>query len=217
MLVIPASLILASHYLWANGKRWLLLMVWLPGLVGLALMLDAAIKGKGEFDFILPFVQEHIVCGLPGWSDSPGLAGMPRRYQDFVESHRPGLWGLIIYIFQNLPEVLKLGFLRLGAFFGMVRSYYSDLHNALLIAGFYPVYILSCFGFGFIKRRAKPFHVFAIALIVTFAASVMLTCDDWHNRFIMPVMPLIFIYAGTGSVRLYNRLFKKDSAAVRSV
>ncbi|HEX6191650.1 MAG TPA: glycosyltransferase family 39 protein, partial [Chitinophagaceae bacterium] len=70
MLLIPASLILASHYLWANGKKWLMLAVWLPGIAGLILLLDTAIKGKGEFDFIKPFVEEHIICGLAGRPDA---------------------------------------------------------------------------------------------------------------------------------------------------
>ena len=202
MLVIPASLILASHYLWVNGKKWLMLAVWLPGIAGLILLLDTAIKGKGEFDFIKPFVEEHIICGLP------------RRADVAPHDYNNSLGGLLYYISQNFVEFLKLGFARVGAFFGIVRSYYSGLHNALLAVFFFPVYILACFGFGYIKRRAKPFHVFAVILIITFAASVMLTCDDWHNRFIMPVMPLIFIYAGTGAVKLYNRFFKRVSDPV---
>ena len=205
MLVIPASLLLASHYLWVNGKKWLLLAVWLPGLAGLALLLDTAIKGKGEFDFILPFLEGHVICGL-----NPVHEGSPEV--TIYGEYKQGLWALIVFIFNNFPDVLRLSFLRLGAFFGMVRTHYSTLHNILLIAGFYPVYLLSCFGFGFIKRRAKPFNVFAITLIATFAASVMLTCDDWHNRFIMPVMPLIFIYAGIGAITIYNRFLKKPDS-----
>ena len=200
MLVIPASLILASHYLWVNGRKWLTLAVWLPGIAGLVLLLDTAIRGKGEFDFIKPFIEEHVICGLP------------REVGYGRDNYGNSLGALLSYILQHFGDFIKLGVLRLIAFFGMVRTYYSTAHNALLIAGFYPVYVLSGFGVGFIKKRAKPFHVFALSLIATFAASVILTCDDWHSRFIMPVMPLIFIYAGAGAVRLYNRFFKKDSA-----
>lgn len=207
MLVIPASLLLASHYLFANGKKLLVLVVWVPGLAGLALLLDTAIKGKGEFDFIKPFIEEHIICGLPSQQVSGESWHFPKGGGQSEDGN--SLLGLIRYIAHNLGEILRLALLRLGAFFGLVRSYYSGLHNILLMAGFYPVYILAATGFRWVATRAKPFFVFSLTLIATFTLSVMLTCDDWHNRFIMPIMPLIFIYAGIGAVRLCNRLFKK--------
>lgn len=206
MLVIPASLMLASYYLFTNGGKWTLLAVWLPGLAGLLLLVDTAMKGKGEFDFILPIVQEHIICGLP---TAPGIPEETVYSRGSADAQPQGLWTLIQMIYYNFGDIVRLGFLRFNAFFSLIRPYYSGLHNALLIAGFYPVYLLAIYGGRTIKKYAKPFHVFALTLIATFAASVMLTCDDWHNRFIMPVMPVIFIYAGAGAVRAYKRFNRK--------
>lgn len=198
MLVLPATMLLASVYLFKRGKKPWAFIIWLPGLAGLAVLLDMAIKGKGEFDFIKPFVEEHIVCGLPRADTSAKLA-----YDNSLQS-------LLQYIGQNFLTVLKLGIVRLGAFFGMVRSYYSGMHNLLLIAGFYPVYVLAGLGSLYLKRNAGLFFIFSIALIATFAVSVMLTCDDWHNRFIMPVMPLILLYAGAGGAWVYGRIKRKE-------
>ncbi|MGB8194693.1 MAG: glycosyltransferase family 39 protein [Chitinophagaceae bacterium] len=199
MLVIPASLALVSHHLFVNRQKLWAALIWLPGLIGLIFLLDTAMKGKGEFDFIAPFVQEHIICGLPG----NAAAGRAEAENS--------LWGLLLYVLNHFIDFIKLGFARLVAFFGMFRSYYSGLHNLLLMASFYPVYILASFAIRHSFRNQRRFFIFSVTLVATFAISVMLTCDDWHNRFIMPVMPIIFIYAAIGGTLLYNIIYRRKN------
>jgi hypothetical protein len=159
-------------------------------------------KGKGEFDFIKPFVEEHIICGLPEGAGNATTQGEGNS-----------LAGLLSYIASNFIDFIRLGFRRLIAFFGLIRPYYSNMHNLLLIISFYPIYIFASFSIRHTYRRARRFFILSVSLIITFALSVMLTCDDWHSRFIMPVMPLIFIYAGMGATNLYNAVFKRVNAA----
>lgn len=200
MLVIPASLLLASYHLFKRRYRLWAFAIWLPGLIGLVFLLDTAIKGKGEFDFIKPFVEQHIICGLP-----ESTAG------SVSSTEANSLRGLLTYVANNFIDFVKLGFRRLVSFLGLIRPYYSIMHNMLLIAAFYPVYIFATFSIRHIYMRARPFFIFSVALITTFALSVVFTCDDWHNRFIMPVMPLIFIYAGIGATNLYSAVFRKKT------
>jgi hypothetical protein len=194
MLVIPATFALASHTLWHNKKKLWAFAIWLPALAGLWFLLDAAMKGKGEFDFLLPLVQKHIICGVPA-SDAAGDA----------RGDGGSLSAMLQYIADHPGDFLELAFRRLIAFFGLVRPYYSGLHNGMLMAFFYPVYLLAIAGIPLVFRKARPFFYFSMILIATFAASVMFTCDDWHNRFIMPVMFVVFIYAGIGLGRLFRK------------
>ncbi|HEY0679178.1 MAG TPA: glycosyltransferase family 39 protein [Chitinophagaceae bacterium] len=201
MLLIPASMVLGSWYLFVTGRKFWGVAIWLPGLAALVVLLDTAIRGKGEFDFIKPYIEQHIICGLPQGPLMPGKAAYENTLQ-----------GLISYIADNPGQFVELGFKRLIAFFGLIRSYYSDIHNMLLIAGLYPVYIFASFSIRHLYMRARRFFIFTLALTATFALSVIITCDDWHNRFIMPVMPLIFIFAGVGLTNLYTALFKRANA-----
>lgn len=197
MLVIPATLAFISYKLFVNRKKLWAFAIWLPGIAGLLLLVDAAMKGKGEFDFIKPFVEEHIVCGVP------------ERVATAVAGNGDSLRVLLVYISQHFFDFIQLAFQRLVSFFGLYRSYYSPMHNLLLIAGFYPIYILSTFSIRYLYRSARAFFIFSVVLVATFAFSVMLTCDDWHNRFIMPVMPIIFIYAAIGGSQLYEAVVRR--------
>lgn len=201
MLMIPATFAFISYQLFLNRQKLLAFAIWLPGIAGLLLLVDAAMKGKGEFDFIKPFVEEHIVCGVP------------ERVATTAAAHGDSLRVLLIYISEHFIDFIQLAFQRLISFFGLIRPYYSAMHNLLLIAGFYPIYILSTFGIRYMYRSAKPFFIFSVVLVATFAFSVMLTCDDWHNRFIMPVMPIIFIYAAVGGSQLYEAIVRKRARA----
>jgi hypothetical protein len=197
MLVIPATVAFISYHLFVNKKKLWAFVIWLPGVAGLLLLVDAAMKGKGEFDFIKPFVEEHIICGVP------------ERIATAAAGNGDSLRVLLMYIGQHFFDFIQLAFLRLISFFGLYRSYYSPMHNLLLIAGFYPIYILSTFSIRYMYRNASAFFIFSVVLVITFALSVMLTCDDWHNRFIMPVMPVIFIYAAVGGSQLYEAIVRK--------
>lgn len=199
MLVIPATFAFISYQLFLNRKKLAAFAIWLPGIAGLLLLTDAAMKGKGEFDFIKPLVEEHIICGIPEQVATTAASG-------------DSLGVLLTYISQHFIDFIQLAFLRLISFFGLIRSYYSPMHNLLLIAGFYPVYILSTFGIRYMYRNARGFFIFSVILVATFACSVMLTCDDWHNRFIMPVMPIIFIYAAVGGSQLYEAVVRRRTS-----
>jgi len=192
LLVAPACLAWATYTLWSRGKKWWAFIIWLPGIATVMALLDTAMKGKGEFDFMLPLVQEHIICGLPTVDNNSayGDGGSMRSMMSYIVEH-PGKFSM-------------LAFKRLMAFFGMMRPYYSGTHNILLAMCFYPVYIFAVLGLRDIYKNSKGYFIFSMVLILTFAASVTFTCDDWHNRFIMPVMPFILVFAAVGSLRFFN-------------
>ena len=151
-------------------------------------------QGQGEFDFIKPFIEEHIICGLPG-NEIHSLPSSPGENS---------LYGLFSFISHHFSEFARLAFQKCIAFFGLTRTYFSFRHNLLLIAKFYPLYIFACVGIPKVYRSSREFFLFSMVLIATFTLSVMVTCVDWHNRFIMPIMPFILLFSAVGILSLYD-------------
>jgi hypothetical protein len=48
---------------------------------------------------------------------------------------------------------------------------------------------------GLIKniRRKNPYLLYILSVIFLFWMTAVLTCDDWHNRFVLTVTPFIFL------------------------
>jgi hypothetical protein len=88
-----------------------------------------------------------------------------------------------------------------------IRPYYSWTHNVLALAVLLPMY------YGFVKsmtgKMLKPeVKIFALTFIAFSAFSVSLLTINWNARFLMPVLPLVFLVGGNvlvgklGEIRL---------------
>lgn len=173
----------------------------LVSLGAFALILNYAMKGEGEFEFLKPFIEEHIICGVPLASNS--TLDLP--------ADGNSIQGLFYYVSHNSLHFLKLSFQKLGAFFGLTRSYYSPLHNLAIRLFFYPVYAMALVGLVFARKNKNDMAIFLISGIGLFAFSVTLTCDDWLNRFIMPVLPYIMLLATAGITFIIDLIEKRSN------
>ena len=196
LLVIPASLVFISVSLFRKKKFAYLSFLWISGITGLIWITNMAMKGQGEFDFIKPFVEEHVICGF----STSGISYQP------TSTNSNSIQALLNYIVQHFGQFASLAFKRAVAFFGLIRPYFSTLHNLFLAVYFYPIYLFFLLGLPVVYRRSPSFVSYSLALMATFLLSVLVTCDDWHNRFIMPIVPVIMIYASTGIYVVYERL-----------
>jgi len=198
MLFIPV-ITLWYFIKWWREKKWLLLGVSsLVSLVGFILILNYAMKGEGEFNFLKPFIEEHIICGVPqAANDNLKLPS---------DGNSTG--GLLYYIVNNPTHFFSLSLKKIGAFFGMTRSYFSTSHNLYLRLFFYPLYLLALAGVIIRGKMIRDFKVYACGIVIVFAISVALTCDDWLNRFIMPVLPYIILLATAGIIKIMS--YKKS-------
>ena len=147
-------------------------------------------NSSADFNFIKPFVQQNVICDVPYKAISKQT-----NYDDTVS-------GVLLYIKQNPFDFLKLCTLRFIAFWSLTRSFYSEAHNWMLRLFFYPLYF-----FALIKLRRQIkfncyFIVYCLSVLIVFTISVMLTCDEWSNRFIMPVLPIIILLAAYGLFKL---------------
>ncbi len=109
------------------------------------------------------------------------------------------------YIITHPLDFLILGGKKFLSFWGVVRPHFSAMHNAVLMAYFYPIYLLALAGCWFARNRCRQLLLFTTWSWLVFSFSVVVTCDDWTSRFIMPIVPLIILMAGIGFHGLWKR------------
>ena len=153
------------------------------------------LQAGGSLDLMLPFKKENIICGVNTVNNAE------------IETMEKGnsLQGIAYYVFNNHEQFLKLSKLKTLAFFGMLRTYYSLFHNVLLVLFFYPFYILSFIGIWKKMKQKDKTIIYLITIILLYWITTLLTCDDWHNRFILTVSPFLFLL---GLAAFSNNLFR---------
>ena len=196
-LLVPAVLLyIFSRFL----SRWTLpaRLVTFILLVCLFLFsLNAVIGSGGELDFMLPFREEHIICGMP--------TVISNGSTDPADN---SIFGLLSYAAQHPGDFMRLAFQRSRAFFGLMRSYYSTGHNIYLAFYFIPVYLLILFSLRHWWKKNRPVLIFCLAAVAATWMSVIFTCDDWHNRFYLSILPFLYLLA-MPAIDILVALFKK--------
>lgn len=147
------------------------------------LAINTMLQTGGSLDFMLPFEKENIICGVNTINKAE------------IKTLEKGnsLQGIVYYIFNNEQQFLKLAKLKTISFFGMIRSYYSHYHNAYLILFFYPFYVLSIWGILKKIQLKDKRIIYMVSIIMLYWITTLLTCDDWHNRFILTISPFLFL------------------------
>lgn len=182
---------LAGIYFFLFSKSSTTLKLIAAGLTCLAMLsvINFAMNSGGDFDFTLPFREEHIICG------SPTLLS-PKTSP--VSDSNSTLFSLLDFIAHDFRNFIRLAGLKTLSFWGVYRSYYSAGHNRYLALFFYPIIILALISFPWWKRRGQisSFLFLATPVAVTWI-TVILSCDDWSNRFFLGISPfLIFLAVG---------------------
>jgi hypothetical protein len=103
--------------------------------------------------------------------------------------------GLFYIITHHFKLFLSLAIKRMIAFFGVARSYYSLLHNLILCTYFYLLYVSILLEIRNLFNKNKAEAWFSITLISLMTVTIMLSCDEWSNRFILSVLPFILLLA----------------------
>lgn len=164
-----------------------ILLIWgIVGVLALILLLNIALGSGGEFDFMLPYVEGHVLCGVPTTEGGKEFE-MPVN-QNSVEG--------LFYFITHYPDVfIQLGAKRLYSFFGATRSFYSVFHNIFLAAYFYFAYLLIVLNLRSLARKMTASFLFLVTPVLFMAVTVMVSCDEWSNRFLLSVVPFILLLA----------------------
>jgi len=185
LLFIPATfLYLFFGFLKAISTRFKLVIVSAISIIFL-FVLNSALGSGGELDFMLPYLDERIICGVP-------------TLHHFVDIKTWGngnsIYGFLYYITHNLAQFTRLALLRSKAFFGLMRDYFSTGHNIFLASFFYPFYVLTILSIRWwLKNNLYRFLYLSFLIVLTWGTTI-LTCDDWHNRWFLTISPwLIFL------------------------
>ena len=179
----PLLLYLAFHFFsrFAVSWRWI---IGLGGAVFLFLFLDRSLGTGGELDFMLPFQTETVICGVPGISERAAVR---------ISENPNSLSGLLYYITHNTGQFIRLSIEKSKAFFLLVRPYYSPVHNALLLALIFPFYAFCLLSLRWWLKNNKAMLLYCSTYIFVTWLSVIMSCDDWHNRFFFTILPYIFL------------------------
>ena len=202
LLFIPVTALLFVYRWIKKGKIFPAILTISIAAFLFIILVNYAMQGGGEFDFMKPFRDENILCYLPTQTTSADVA---------IPKDGNSLQALLFYVMHNPAAFIHLAFLKFQSYWGLTRSYYSSSHNLLLMCFFYPLYFFAFIGLLRFWRSNGAFTLYVCAIIFFFTLSVLVTCDDWSNRFIMPVLPFIIIFGTNGIITIINRL-KSNSA-----
>ncbi len=151
-------------------------------------LVNYAMSSGGALNFLLPYLDERIICGVPTLAipHTIEMTGNPNSIQ--------GLW----YIMTHYTGLfVSLALKRFIAFFGMYRPYYSVFHNVYIIVSFLLVYILMLLSIKKLFSQFLPMTIYCSIIILLFTVTVVLSCDEWHNRFIFGLWTLFVLMAST--------------------
>ncbi|MGZ3853173.1 MAG: hypothetical protein ACXVBX_10320 [Flavisolibacter sp.] len=186
LFFIPSTIFFIVFKFYRRNAKLILSGLFVMALGLLYFLLNFALNSGGEFDFLLPYLDERVICGV---------ATISGRHSLHVPVEKNSVEGLF-YIITHYPGLFfSLAGRRLLTFFGVVRPFFSIVHNIFVAAYFYTAYILAAVGFKKMVSTFLPQTIYLLSNIFFVTITVMLSCDEWHNRFILAVLPFFLLLA----------------------
>lgn len=184
LFFIPSTIAFCIFKFYRKKALVLLSIFFAIGLLSLYYLLNFALSSGGELDYLLPYSKEMILCGVPSLQTSNAI-NIPVN-----KSPMEGLW----YIITNHSSLFfNLASKRLIAFWGAAREYYSLLHNIFIGIYFYTIYLFILFGLRKLVKNIVPETIYLLFNIFLIMSTAMLSCDEWHNRFLLSILPFILL------------------------
>ncbi|MCJ8165393.1 hypothetical protein MKJ04_11115 [Pontibacter sp. E15-1] len=114
-------------------------------------------------------------------------------------------------VWQEPGFFFKRSALRFIYYWGQIRPYFAGYHNGLIGLFFYPQYALALYGI--LKRQVyTPLLIAMGVLAVLLTAMVLVSGVDWDNRFMLPLLPFIYLTAMAGLQKLAMPYSKPQAA-----
>nr|WKN37922.1 glycosyltransferase family 39 protein [Tunicatimonas sp. TK19036] len=116
----------------------------------------------------------------------------------------------LLFVISNPGYFARLSMTKAWYYLAHIRPYYSVAHNAFIILTLYPLYVLAAIA-GLRRKENRPFQMFAITFAAVHVMAIMVTTVDWDGRFLMPLLPLVFLFGGVGvwnTIKPYWRAYK---------
>jgi len=181
ILFLPAMVvywIIKNSKIWKEGIKikWIVLAV---SLLFILFYIFIQFEKQVLFsDLFISLQKGQVICGTA-------------YYQEHFVSieHHNAFW-------QNLLIFCKISGKKMLCFYGFIRPFYSTSHNIMLMV-YYPVYPLAIIGL--INNKIRREHQYMmVTFILLINALLLITCDSWEGRFIVPALPFIIVFAAIG-------------------
>lgn len=108
-----------------------------------------------------------------------------------------------LFVWYQPGYFMIISLTKLLLFFANVKPYFSILHNALIVLLLYPLYFFAAIGYR--RFPSRQLKYFMLGFIGSQAVMVMLTSENWDGRFLVPVLPFIFMLSAVGIVRIFTK------------
>jgi hypothetical protein len=123
----------------------------------------------------------------------------------FIPDNKRPLEKVFFFALYNPHYFLKLFLIKVALFYGNIKPYYSLLHNAAIVLFLYPLYYFACTGFKTITAYGKE-KSFIASFILANGLMVGLTTENWDGRFLVPVLPFVFIVSSVPFLHILKRV-----------
>lgn len=182
LLVFPALLFI--FFKLSKKQKLIFGVAALAGLLLFNYVVQIVFTTTSDWNLEKTMTEGDIICNIPGPTAGQKL---------HLAQHPNQLYQLAYYVMHNTGHFVQLAFTRLRYFFTMVRDYYSPFHNVYLVVYLATIYVSLLAGAKKILRvLPASLSVFMLSTIILFSLTIALQCDDYHNRFILTLMPFFF-------------------------
>jgi hypothetical protein len=115
----------------------------------------------------------------------------------YIPENKSSLVNLVLFIFHNPVYFSKLAGTKLVFYLGHIKPYYSAFHNLIIALILWPLYGFCIFGLAS-KNINKGIRILLGGFILFNCITAMLTSESWDGRFLIPVLPFVFLLAAVG-------------------
>ncbi len=158
----------------------------------LVLVVAMCIPGIAR-DQLAPIVEGHVICGFP------------ERPEAMADFHGSSIIAAQVHLFAYNGTAYAAGlfFRRIISLFTLARSYYSSGHKAVALFH-YALFPLAVFGWWRFRTHAIVRLCGTVLLLNVLL--VGLTHDEWSGRFLVPIWPVLIMFAALGAGLLASSL-----------
>ena len=122
-------------------------------------------------------------------------------------SYNKSNWSSVfIYVIDHPISSLKLISLRIGKMFIQIREHHSFKYKAHILMWVLPAYLLGLLGLFYYKKRSIILLI--ISIIIGHSIIVGLTHASHESRFIIYILPIIYILSGFGFSIVFKNILR---------
>ena len=148
----------------------------------------------------------EVIYGVTTVNDHPEVKSLiisPPENMYRPQVSYPPLLKIVLFFFHHPLYWFELFFTKVGYLLTHLRPFWSWSHNLFSLIVLLPAY---WFCVKALQREKAKIQVvlFTVTYLSIHLCSVGITSEDWDGRFLIPMLPVIFLFAGYGMMGAFN-------------